>query len=78
MTRALAVKVLMGDFGTGYSSLNILAQLPLDSLKIDRVFRQGIPESKDNAAIVLMANNLSLDVVFEGVKRLSCCNFCSN
>ncbi len=72
--RALGVKVSMDDFGTGYSSLSMLAQLPLDSLKIDRSFMQGIPENKDNASlvstIVLMANNLSLDVVAEGVEEI--------
>jgi len=70
--RALGVTVSMDDFGTGYSSLSMLTKMPLDNLKIDRSFMEGIPGSKENevlvSTIILMAKNLSLNVVAEGVE----------
>jgi len=72
--RALGVSISMDDFGTGYSSLSMLTKMPLDYLKIDRSFMQGIPEQSDNASlvstIILMAQNLGLAVVAEGVEEL--------
>jgi len=62
----------MDDFGTGYSSLSMLSQLPLDQLKVDRSFISGIPErNKDQelvSTMVLMAHNLGLNVVAEGIE----------
>jgi len=62
----------MDDFGTGYSSLSYLTRLPLNQLKVDRSFVQGLDSSKENRSIVktiiAMAHNMNLSVVAEGVE----------
>ena len=83
---ALGVSVALDDFGTGYSSLAYLKRLPISTLKIDKSFVAGLPQDKDDAAIVTsivsIANTLSLEVVAEGVeteaqleflRSLGCC-----
>jgi len=71
----LGVKIYMDDFGTGYSSLAYLKQFPLDSIKIDKIFLQNIPENeKDNnliKGIIWMAKSLGLNVIAEGVENRS-------
>ena len=70
--RALGIGIAIDDFGTGYSSFAALSQLPIDKLKIDKVFieRVGSDENADTlcAAIAAMAHNLRLTVVAEGVE----------
>ncbi|HET9767135.1 MAG TPA: EAL domain-containing protein, partial [Thermoanaerobaculia bacterium] len=70
--RALGIGVSIDDFGTGYSSFGALSRLPIDKLKIDKVFieRVGSDENADTlcAAIAAMAHNLRLTVVAEGVE----------
>lgn len=70
--REQGIKILIDDFGTGYSSLSSLNTFPLDSLKIDRSFVNGMEHEEDKANIVQMildlADRLSLDVVAEGVE----------
>jgi len=72
--RGLGASVSMDDFGTGYSSLSMLTKMPLDYLKIDSSFMEGIPGKVDNeeliSTIVVMAHNLNLQVVAEGVETL--------
>jgi len=69
----LGVLVQVDDFGTGFSSLKHLQRLPIDSLKIDRSFVQGIDAEPANrevvGTIVGLANNLGIDVVAEGIER---------
>ena len=70
--KAIGVRLVLDDFGTGYSSLAYLTRLPLDLLKVDRSFVDGLgTEPRDTAiteAIVAMSHALSLDVVGEGAE----------
>lgn len=70
--KALGVKIALDDFGTGYSSLSYVRSLPLDRLKMDRSFIDGIVE--DNAArsivrvVIDLCRNLELECIIEGVE----------
>src|ERR687890_1836548 len=70
--RDLGVELSIDDFGTGYSSLACLTQLPLDELKIDRAFIDGVQDQgRDREvvkAIIAMARALELRVIAEGVE----------
>jgi EAL domain-containing protein (putative c-di-GMP-specific phosphodiesterase class I) len=70
--REAGIKIAIDDFGTGYSSLSYLAQLPLDTLKVDRSFVSAMTDSPVHMAIVTtiisLARSLNLRVVAEGVE----------
>jgi EAL domain-containing protein (putative c-di-GMP-specific phosphodiesterase class I) len=70
--KALGLRIALDDFGTGYSSLSYLTRLPVDFLKIDKSFVQSINEKEETVdlieAIVAIAKNRNLKVVFEGVE----------
>lgn len=70
--KSLGIRVAMDDFGTGYSSLSYLQQFPFDILKIDQCFIRKIDQNPKNAAIaqaiIMMAHQLNLRVIAEGVE----------
>ena len=74
----LGVSLALDDFGTGYSSLAQLKLLPLNVLKVDKSFIQGIEDNKQDGnivkAIIDIASNLELNVVIEGVETKEQCD----
>ncbi|WP_160724373.1 putative bifunctional diguanylate cyclase/phosphodiesterase [Bacillus sp. USDA818B3_A] len=68
------ISISIDDFGTGYSSLSYLKDLPINTLKIDKSFIQGINERLENTeipeAIINLARGLHLDVIAEGVEKV--------
>ena len=70
--REAGYKIYVDDFGTGYSSLAYLKDLPLDTLKIDKVFVDSLGQESATSSvtkhIIDMANTLNLELVAEGVE----------
>jgi diguanylate cyclase (GGDEF)-like protein len=71
--KELGVEISIDDFGIGYSSLRYLRRLPLDSLKIEKSFLDGIGRSDEEPAllraIIDLAEIFGLTVIAEGVER---------
>jgi diguanylate cyclase (GGDEF)-like protein len=69
---AYGVGIHIDDFGTGYSSLSYLAQLPVQTLKIDQSFIDNLTESDANTrvvqAIIALGKAMQLEIVAEGVE----------
>ncbi|HWO72269.1 MAG TPA: EAL domain-containing protein [Dehalococcoidia bacterium] len=71
--RALGVRVALDDFGTGYSSLSYVGRFPIDILKIDRGFIEGIDTGAKERMLVQtvidLGRTLELETVAEGIER---------
>lgn len=75
----LGIKVSMDDFGSGYSSLNLLTSIPIDVIKLDKVFMQH-EEFLEKEKIILtciidMAKKLHITALCEGVETLEQCKY---
>ncbi|HNT35782.1 MAG TPA: EAL domain-containing protein, partial [bacterium] len=70
--KKLNIQLYIDDFGTGYSSLSYLHQFPIDALKIDRSFIQSLKPGDEESGIVktivLLARDLGLSVIVEGIE----------
>jgi diguanylate cyclase (GGDEF)-like protein len=71
--KALGVLLAVDDFGTGYSSLNYIRRFPVDILKVDKSFIDGVSEEGEasalTAAVIDLAGILNLTPVAEGIER---------
>ena len=69
---AMGVRIALDDFGTGFSSMAYLKRFPVRTIKIDRVFVDGLGPGGDSraivAAIIAMSRALGKNVVAEGVE----------
>ncbi len=73
--KGLGARLAVDDFGTGYSSFAYLRKFPVDTIKIDRAFIEGLGRDPGATAlvqaIVRLAHSLALEVVAEGVEQES-------
>jgi diguanylate cyclase (GGDEF)-like protein/PAS domain S-box-containing protein len=71
--KTMGVKIALDDFGTGFSSLSYLTSLPIDIIKIDASFIAKLPtnfrEGQITSAIIMLAQNLDLEIIAEGVEN---------
>jgi EAL domain-containing protein (putative c-di-GMP-specific phosphodiesterase class I) len=72
--KGLGVQIAIDDFGTGYSSLNYVRRFPVDILKVDKSFIDGVSEGGESsaltAAVIELAGILNLKPVAEGIERV--------
>ncbi|MCM1047914.1 MAG: GGDEF domain-containing phosphodiesterase [Clostridiales bacterium] len=82
---AMGARVSMDDFGSGYSSLNLLSKLPIDIIKLDKVFLKDSDDDehlKENDKVIIscvvdMAKRLQITSLCEGVETLEQSNYLS-
>lgn len=70
-TRTLGIKISLDDFGTGYNSLVQFVKLPINFLKIDKMFIDNLEDNYYRSLIqeiIIMAHNLGQEVIAEGVE----------
>jgi EAL domain-containing protein (putative c-di-GMP-specific phosphodiesterase class I) len=71
--KELGVQLAIDDFGTGYSSLNYVRRFPVDILKVDKSFIDGVSDGGESsaltAAVIELAGILNLKPVAEGIER---------
>lgn len=72
--KALGATIALDDFGTGYSSFNYLTKIPIDTLKIDKTFIQGICDNEKDRyiadSIISLAHKMHITVIAEGVEDI--------
>ena len=72
--KAIGLRISIDDFGTRYTGFNVLKQLPLDTMKIDKCFIRGIHQSHDMRVlcetIVAMARQMKMRTVAEGIEEI--------
>ena len=70
--REMGLSVALDDFGTGLSSLSYLKEIPISTIKIDKSFIDGVPDSEKDASIlksiIHLCYSLGLNVLIEGVE----------
>jgi len=70
--RSLGIHLALDDFGTGYSSLSYLREFPIDTIKIDKSFVDGITHGSEEAAVaravIELGRTLNIDTVAEGIE----------
>jgi len=69
--REKGIKIALDDFGKGYSSLSYLKELPIDTLKIDKIFIDSICEDEQKSLvdnIIKMGHKMELNIIAEGVE----------
>jgi diguanylate cyclase (GGDEF)-like protein len=70
--RSMNIQLVVDDFGTGYSSLNYLKQFPVDTVKIDKSFVDGLGHDRQStalvAAVISLAGALGMKVTAEGIE----------
>ena len=73
LLKELGLRIAIDDFGTGYSALSQLQRLPIDILKIDKSFIDGLHLDSQKAnlvrGIVNLGNSMQLDVIAEGIEE---------
>jgi len=78
----MGVKIAIDDFGTGYSALSYLKNYPINVVKIDKSFIDGVVVNNEDAILVktmiLMAHGLGMSVVAEGVEDKEQVSFIQN
>ncbi len=79
---AAGIKMAMDDFGTGYSSFSYLANLPFDTIKLDREFLRyimtNVKSKKVIAGMLKLANDLNMKIVVEGIEHDAECQVLKN
>ncbi|WP_249901687.1 EAL domain-containing protein [Paenibacillus sp. PK3_47] len=70
--KSRGIRIALDDFGTGYSSLSYLQQLPISTLKMDKIFIDSLADREYSKSfvqtIIALGHNMGLDVVAEGVE----------
>ncbi|HEX5637317.1 MAG TPA: EAL domain-containing protein, partial [Gammaproteobacteria bacterium] len=78
----MGLKIALDDFGTGYASMSYLKAFPIDTVKIDRSFVCGLPDNREDMAIVKaissLTETLNLSLVAEGVENKQQLQFLKN
>ena len=68
----MGIRLDLDDFGTGYSSLSYLKSFPVDSVKLDKSFVEGLAEDTTGMGLVRkiieLCHTLGLEVVAEGIE----------